>query len=231
MRLVLLLKLTYQWAMHRLGRGSPRPKIFVIGFNKCGTKSLHHFFQENGYLSAHSITSFDKMLGGPPLAKRMQINRQSGRPLLTGFSHYEVYSDMVYLTEKEFIEANGWFIELAEQYPDAFFIFNDRPVEKWISSRLQHEGGPRGSFVMRYAKACGVSTEEAPNRWALEYAAHKDKVLAYFVAHPRFMRFELEKHGPLDLCSFLRDHFQLEPSRWVHRGKSSERRLKYHASS
>ena len=40
----------------QLGRYKDHGKLFFIGFNKCGTKTFHNFFQRNGYLSVHGRT-------------------------------------------------------------------------------------------------------------------------------------------------------------------------------
>ena len=171
------LRLFSRHLAQKAGLKSRHPKLFFIGFNKTGTKTLHNFFRSNGYLSVHSSSYMAQRLGLPPIAKLIQQNEAKGRPLLDGLDHYDVYSDMIYLTDRELIEANGLFRTFDAQNPGAYFVFNDRPVEKWVRSRLSHEGGPRGSFVGRYAKAMGIAEEEAPERWRQDYARHKAEVL------------------------------------------------------
>jgi hypothetical protein len=207
----------------RAGLASRRPKVFFIGFNKTGTKSLRNLFQESGYLAAHSSTFMAGRLGLPPFAKLMKDNHAAGRPLLHGIEHYDAYMDMVALTASEAVEANQWFRELDAQNPGAYFIFNDRPVEKWINSRLKHEGGPRGSFAGRYASALGITEAMTPEAWRETYARHKEAVLAHFRDNPRFMAFDIETGRPEDLARFLSADYRLDPGRWSHRG-SSERR-------
>ena len=224
--IILIIKLLVRWVLCSAGISAARPKVFIIGFNKCGTKSLHHFFQSNFYLSAHSTTLTAKKLGGLPLAKVMQRNFENQKPLLTGLAQYDVFSDMVYLTDSEHIEANGFFKEFEAQYPSAYFILNDRPVEKWISSRLHHEGGPRGSFVARYANASNIAQSDAPARWRALYSSHKAQVLAYFAGNPRFLHFCIERHGPQELSNFLHRHYRLNVDLWMHRGSAAERQRK-----
>lgn len=205
------------------GLRSDHPKLFFIGFNKTGTKTLHSFFRDNGYLSVHSSSYMAQRLGLPPIARLMQQNQQKGLPLLTGLDHYDVYSDMIYLTETELFEANGLFRELDAENPGAYFVFNDRPVEKWIRSRLSHEGGPRGSFVGRYAKAFGISEAEAPERWRAHYQRHKADVLDYFAGKPRFMLFDIETGDPAELVRFLAPAFRLDAGKWAHHGSAAAR--------
>ncbi len=207
----------------KAGLRSGQPKLFFIGFNKTGTKTLHNFFRDNGYLSVHSSSYMAQRLGLPPIAKLIQQNHDRGLPLLTGLDHYDVYSDMIHLTESELIEANGMFREFDAQNPGAYFVFNDRPVEKWIRSRLSHEGGPRGSFVGRYAKAEGLSVDETPERWRDHYARHKAEVLEYFAGNPRFMVFNIETDDPALLARLLAKDFALDPWKWSHHGSAAMR--------
>lgn len=217
------LRLFSRHLAQKAGLKSRHPKLFFIGFNKTGTKTLHNFFRSNGYLSVHSSSYMAQRLGLPPIAKLIQQNEAKGRPLLDGLDHYDVYSDMIYLTDRELIEANGLFRTFDAQNPGAYFVFNDRPVEKWVRSRLSHEGGPRGSFVGRYAKAMGIAEEEAPERWRQDYARHKAEVLAYFAGHPRFMIFNIEDDDPAQLAQFLAGDFKLDPAKWSHHGSAAQR--------
>lgn len=210
----------------KAGLRSGQAKLFFIGFNKTGTKTLHSFFRDNGYLSVHSSSYMAQRLGLPPIAKLMRQNQENGLPLLTGLDHYDVYSDMISLTETELIEANGFFRELAAENPGAYFVFNDRPVEKWIRSRLSHEGGPRGSFVGRYARAFGISEAEAPERWRAHYQRHKAEVLDHFAGDQHFLLFDIEADKPEDLVRFLAPAFRLDAGKWAHHGSAATRHRK-----
>ncbi len=216
-------RLLLRHAMQKAGLRSTQPKLFFIGFNKSGTKTLHNFLADNGYLAVHSSSYMARRLKLPPLAKLMQANHEAGRGLLTGFDHYDAFSDLVYLTDTEFIEANDWFRELHAQHPGAYFVFNDRPVEKWIRSRLSHDGGPRGSFVARYARAHAIAESEAPERWRAHYARHKAEVLDYFAGKPRFMLFDIESGRPEELVRFLAPDYRLDARLWSHHGSASQR--------
>ena len=61
-------------------------RIFLIGHNKCGTRSFNKLLNKNGYSSIH----YDK----GRLAKRIQANFIFSRPLLDGVDQYCGYTDM-----------------------------------------------------------------------------------------------------------------------------------------
>ena len=106
-------------------------KIFQIGFNRCGTRTLHHYFSRNGLRAVH----WDE----GRLARRMFANLASGNNLLEGYEQFDVFTDMEYLDDfGTYLEAYKLFPQLAAQYPNAIFILNTRNREAWIRSRLTH---------------------------------------------------------------------------------------------
>jgi hypothetical protein len=59
----------------------PKPgRNFLIGHNKCGTRSFHKLLRKNGYSSIH----YDSGL----LARRIQANLTFSMPLLDGVNGY-----------------------------------------------------------------------------------------------------------------------------------------------
>jgi hypothetical protein len=220
-----LFRLFVGWSCTRLGLSKRRPKVFFIGFNKCGTKTVHHFFQANGYLSLHCVSWLAEEMKRPNLAKRMDTNVKAMRPILAGLAHYDFFSDMTHITDGEMIEGNRYFRELAREYPDAYFVFNDRPIENWVRSRMNHDG-PRGSFMRQYSSATVVPLADVPAHWRTLYGEHKTAVLRHFRGNPRFMVFDIEDDDPNALTSFLAPHYKLDASRWKHRGSTQERRRK-----
>lgn len=199
------------------------PKIFVIGFNKCGTKTLHEFFLRNRIRSAHCNYELEPDAGRTKIATTMRDNLEAGKPILDGMTDFQAFSDLVTLTNTEVIEANCYFREMHQAYPDAFFIFNDRPLEDWIKSRLNHEGGPGGSFVRRYASASGISQDEVPDLWRNQYTTHKQAVLEHFQGYDRFAHFDLMNDGPEKLQSLFGSVIAVNLRRWEKRGSRAER--------
>lgn len=200
-----------------------RPKIFLIGFNKCGTKTFHHVFRSNGYRSVHCRTRLAKLFRGKTIAQTMADNLAAQKPILDGVDKYDIYGDLIHLTRTRLIEANSYFKELDQQYPGSYFIFNDRPVEHWIASRLKHEAGPYGSLIDRYMAATGLTRDQSIVRWRSGYEEHKALVADYFRGNPRFLIFNIEADDPACLNDFLKGNYVLDTSRWPQKGSSSRR--------
>ena len=64
-------------------------KVFQVGFNKCGTTSLHHLFAASGYRSVHWHKG--------DLGRQIYINITTGQPVLSGISHLDCFFDMVFM--------------------------------------------------------------------------------------------------------------------------------------
>ena len=130
-----------------------RPRIFQIGFNKCGTRTLHAFFVQNGISAVH----WDK----GRLAARMFANLHFGRRCMEGYEE-TAFSDMV-LVNNNGVMLFGYklFRELDAQYPKSFFILNTRDFDKWMTSWLSHvsTNPNRGLLRTRMAQALGISEQ------------------------------------------------------------------------
>ena len=200
---------------------SPEPKVFFIGFNKCGTKTLHFFFEANGYRSMHGKKKpWHGLSRQPFVAVAIEDNLTRGDHVLKGFNRYQVFSDLTYASSTRHVEGNRFFREFHQAFPDAYFIFNDRPVEKWISSRINHVSRRFGGLLENQSKVLGLSPDAVIEHWRAAYSAHHAAVCAYFAGNPRFMVFNIESDPPEKLAGFLKADFKLDLSRWKHRGQS-----------
>ncbi|MDJ0944218.1 MAG: sulfotransferase [Kiloniellales bacterium] len=176
-------------------------KYFQIGFNKCGTSSLAHFFAANGLPCVHWDDG--------RLARRMKQNLEAGRFILAGYEAYDAFTDMECMGEAEYIEAYKYFREIAEQVEGAMFILNVRPKETWIASRLDHLShlGPR-SFAELYRSVHGLPDREAVvEAWSRDWDRHLEAVQDSIPAE-RLLVFDIERDSPRRLCAFA----GLEPS-------------------
>ena len=77
-----------------------KPKVFLIGFNKCGTTSLHKFFRDQGLKSAHC------WLGKRHLALEA-VAHTDVLNVRRAFSDWQVFSDFTFLKGKNFVEPLG----------------------------------------------------------------------------------------------------------------------------
>lgn len=145
-------------------------KIFLIGFNKCGTTTIHHYFAANGIRSVH----WDK----GRLARRVFHNIACGDALLAGYENFDAFTDMEYLDHQGacHLEAYKLFPYFAAQYPDAVFILNTRNREAWIRSRLRQP-----TYAARARKYHGVASDHAlADIWRADWDRHHQRVAAFF---------------------------------------------------
>jgi hypothetical protein len=151
-------------------------KIFCIGLNKTGTRSLHEALQLLGLRSIH--------WGGSDLATAVQRGSQirasvqravrEGRPLLDDIDDADAYSDILGLSEN--------FDILDRQYPGSKFILTVRELDDWLDSRKRHveaniarqaRGEYMGNFLVVDYRG-----------WTAEWAEHEARVQTYFAARP-----------------------------------------------
>jgi hypothetical protein len=164
-------------------------KIFQIGFNKCGTNTIHSYLQANGVNSVH----WDQ----GRLAERIFRNFANGDALLRGYEAFVAFTDMEFLDEtgRCYLEAYKLFPYFAGQYPDAVFILNTRDREDWIRSRLAHGTRP---YVARHMTYYDVATEdELTEIWRDEWERHHRRVIEFFSNKPyRFFICRIETDLP-----------------------------------
>lgn len=187
-----------------------QPFVFIIGFNKTGTRSLHRLFFDNGLPAIHWDDG--------RLALAMRDNRSMGVPILTGYDiKYRIFSDLTHVDEDGYCEANKWFRELDLDYPGSYFILNNRPIGHWLLSRTRHEGG---KFLQQHMSLRGLtSPEETINQWASEREAFHSEVRSYFAGSDHFLEVDIEHEGVAEsLSEFL--NLPLNPQKWSRRGKT-----------
>jgi Sulfotransferase domain len=162
-------------------------KIFQIGFNKCGTTTIHHYLRANGVRSVH----WDK----GKLARRMFANLANGHRLLDGYTEYDAFTDMEYLDGfGTYLEGYKLFPYLAAQYPDAVFILNTRDREAWIRSRLVQKRGYAARQRVHFNVA---SNQELAEVWRTEWQRHHRRVTEFFAGHTyRFLVCNIETDLP-----------------------------------
>ena len=198
-----------------------RPKVFQIGFNKCGTTSLHRFYERSGLRSVH--------WDGGYLAPRMEDNIRAGRRAIVGYEDYDAFSELSYMCEHRVVEVGFQYLDvLLEQEPDARFVLNVRPVEKWIKSRLamgkdlpvRKDGFPVSAdetrcpesildCLVKYApvERCRryyglAGLDDVVALWRNQWEQHMAAV-ERLAPSGRLLVFDIERDDPALLCDFL----------------------------
>lgn len=220
---------------------SERPRVFQIGFNRCGTTSLLYFFRNNGYAAVHRRAG--RLARAGTLAVGMELARREGKPLLSYAGRFDLYSDMEKINvardvvkplaprvfkrlrrhlapgEKPLpIFAFMYFAELDAQYPGSRFILNTRDVDRWVASRLRFNEGKYRSC--HHGDRAHASDEELGDCWRKEWRKHHEAVQAHFSDRPEaLLVFNIEQDGPDKLIDFLPE-FDLDASHWGKRNAS-----------
>ena len=138
--------LALSWNLGRIFRKQSIPiqaevsrRIFLIGHNKCGTRSINKLLKKNGYSSIH----YDK----GRLAKRIQANFIFSRPLLGGVDLYCGYTDMELCWE---FYAYRFFPFFGSSI-SGFFIYSMCDVNRLVDSCMDHR---KGAYYCTYLNKC-----------------------------------------------------------------------------
>ena len=177
-------------------------KIFQIGFNRCGTKTIHDYLCANGLKGVH----WDK----GRLAKRIFANRDRGRDMISGYEACEVFTDMEWIEPTQLLEAYKLYPELAAQYPDGVFILNTRDREAWVKSRVSHGGGRYAALHKAYLRI--ESDSDLADYWRADWELHHETVINFFAGRRhRFFVCRIETDLPGILHRMLPE-LELDPA-------------------
>lgn len=144
-----------------------KPKIFVIGFNKTATSTIHTLFQENGIPGYHQGKKYKT------------INWKTMLP------KYNCFSDISFTLED--IE------ELHKTYQNAIFILNVRNIDKWLISRFKH--GER-NFHMSGSHPFYPCSFDKCNAWIKDRERKHLQFLDFFKDKPnKLLLVNIEKKG------------------------------------
>ena len=181
-------------------------KIFIIGFNKTGTRSLDSYFNKNSIPSIH--WDYNK------LARQIKYNYEKGYNILYGYDHYTVFSDMedAYNLNYAYVD---YFKEFDKEYPNSKFILNIRDVDNWIKSRNNHK-----NYTEKIANKLNISKQELNNIWKNEFYNHKNNVINYFYDKPdKLLIFDIEKDSIQKINDFFPE-LHLDSTYYIHKGKT-----------
>ena len=188
-------------------------RIFQIGFNKCGTRTLFKFFQKNGIPSVH----YD----GGRIAGSMFRHHRNNRPLVDiNYKQTVFFSDMenIFKENKPLYVAQDLYQKLDRQFPNSKFILNTRNKEDWIRSRKAHDNG---DYLKLVSEKMHLSELEVVRYWKEIWDKHHREVIHYFRNRPDdLLVFDIDHHGPQRICRFFKHSLRLNPHFYVHRGKT-----------
>lgn len=182
--------------------------LFVIGFNKTGTTSVHRLFQKNGYMSAH----WDE----GNLAKTMLENAKNSKPILEGYDHqYDVFSDMVFRSTQMYFEGNSLFKQLDKDYPNAYFLYNTRDMEKWLASRAKHPHIVNDETNLDFHKRLLGTSElvEVFDYWRQQRLRFEEDIHHYFKHKQNFIELDITDNKFVEKLVNLTG-FTLSPEHW-----------------
>ena len=205
---------------------SQPPRIFLIGFNKCGTTSFHDYFKANGITSVHWRAN--------TLAMALHRNQLADQPLLSGIEDWTAYTDMICIPGTPWERSNSdampliegcrLFRELHRDYPEALFILNTRDPMQWVRSRLKHDHGRFAEAYLKALQSEGIrNLRQLQRRWLEDWHTHHAEVLRYFHAHGRqqFLLFHISETPVGQLNRFLERHFELSCRTFPHHHRSA----------
>ncbi len=203
--------------LRRAERAIIKPtKVFLIGFSKCGTKTISDFFAVNAIPAIHHD------LGR--LASTMHNNALQGKKLLDErYERYTLFADMEKIYTYPIISIPMlYFKELDKQYPGSKFILNTRNKEAWLKSRSLHRATQQNLTLLELnSNMLYISHAAVLAKWSQEWDAHHKAVLAYFKRRPKdLLVFNIEQDPPEKLCEFFKGYFILDPKFYVHRNKT-----------
>lgn len=186
--------------------GKPRARatrpdpIFQIGFNRCGTASLHKFLFFSGIPSLHWVNEI--------LAKRIMARIDLGQDPIMDFPRAIGFTDMIASRPGLLLEPYKRFDYLHRWYPNALFILNTRDRENWIASRTAHTfNDHEDGLIPIYANLLGISEAQVPDFWRAEWESHHVLVRAYFRGAPNFLEFNIERDDSQKLISFIASRY------------------------
>lgn len=207
-----------------------RPRVFQIGFNRCGTKTIAIFFHRNGYRAAHWQKG--------KLAAGIELARREGKPLLHYVGGFDVYTDMERVAQRRTIPfrverelrrrrsaeererpiyAFKFFRSLDRQYPGSKFILNVRNVDDWIQSRLRFGGDDgRGYRFCVHGERVHRDAEALAACWREEWETQVRDVREHFAGRPDdLLIFDIDEDDPERFGRFFAGtRWELDPSLW-----------------
>lgn len=197
-----------------------RGKIFQLGFNKCGSQTIHNFFCVNGIRCLH----YGDKNGS--IARKIHANYLAGEALIgPEYDQFYGFFDMEDpYAEPPIYIAPLLFKQLDQQHPGSYFILNTRTKVNWLSSRCAHTDQTNGiKYLDVLCQRYKLSPAKLIARWSQEWDDHHAAVLEYFKDRPQdLLVYNIETDQPQKICDFFADRFNLDPKLFSHLNKTPD---------
>lgn len=141
------------------------------------------------------------------LALTMQENLSSNQPILKGIDDADAYSDLAYHRNGIWLDQNENFDLLYSEYPDAYFILQNRDTESWIKSRDRHK-----DYTKRCMSYLKVDQKEIVfDHWRKQKTKHEERVRKFFSERPqaRFLEWNITEDVQ-QVITFLSLDYELD---------------------
>jgi hypothetical protein len=142
-------------------------KVFVIGWQKTGTTTMTRILNDLGFRSIHTPVKLicnEWYPDGAPEEKKMNLDIDNFRSKLKCFTQeYDAFSDNPICLEQ-------YLPVIANEYPEAAFIYTSREIKPWLKSAFFHLHSSRTYNIFRkrlelytdYTPKNGIYTSNDP---------------------------------------------------------------------
>lgn len=167
---------------------SPKRKVFILGWQKTGTTSIHRALEILGYRVLANVEYYNSWKAGAATLS----------DLLTVVNNYDATKDYPW---------SLLYKQLDTTFPNSQFILTIRDTESWFESLRQHitrnPGQPSNNFLYGEHLSSNFTQTQRAHVQRL-YEQHNKSVLNYFSNRDDLLVLNLEQHADWEnLCSFL----------------------------
>ena len=186
-------------------KGNLVEKIFLIGFNKCGTTTFWNFFVKNNIKAVHWDYG--------NIARNFYYRKSRDEPPMLDYGSVFAFTDMICVTNNNILEPYKDFDYIFRFYPTAYYILNTRNVLNWIESRCNHH-----QLLNRYKQVLRTQSDnEVIDYWLKEWFEHHQNVIKFFNGNNKFLYYDIENDPVQKVTSFLKENCDLNEKQWEHK--------------
>ena len=168
-------------------------RVFVVGHDKCGARSIADFFCRNGY----------KMLRWQKerIANKMSENSHLSKALLFGIGCANLHTNVESAGGPESAMGRSFFQNrlydlLDVQHSDSLFIYNYREQRLWLQSRLNRSDGIHFADCRNHLQAsregdCEVTALDVVDWWQKAWCSLEEEVFYYFKKQENSFKFNI----------------------------------------